>query len=299
MATQNRYYSNTATVTTLTSPGGINSGALTIQVGATTGFPTQFPFILRIEPGTVSEEVVLVTSGAGTSGTPYSVTRGYDGTSARAHSQGVVVKHGFAQIDFQDPQIHLNATGPGGAPNPHGLPDLAWNNTLTTTITETTLGSNTASIVFSSIPSSYKALRIIVSAYAVTATVLTGILMQFNSDTGAHYGYAIGFVNNTSTTGSGSHSANATSMQIGSAWGNSQTTIPGISVVDIPLYASTALIKGYTSLFSASDTGSTVWTLGYSGGAWNNTAAINTITLTLSGGISFGTGSFFGLYGVV
>jgi hypothetical protein len=299
MATQNRYYSNTATVTTLTSPGGINSGALTIQVGATTGFPVQFPFILRIEPATTSEEVVLVTGGAGTSGNPYTVTRGYDGTTARAHSQGVVVKHGFAQVDFQDPQIHLNSTGPGGSPNPHGLPDLAWNNTLTTTISETTLGSSAASVVFSSIPSSYKSLRLIVSAYAVTATVLTGMLMQFNSDTGAHYGYAVGFVNNTSSTGSGSHSANSTSVQIGNAWGNSQTTIPGIAVVDIPLYASTSLIKSYTSLASASDTGTSVWNTAYNGGSWNSTAAINTITVILNGGISFGSGSFFGLYGVV
>lgn len=299
MATQNRYYSNTATITTLTNAGGINSGALTLQVGNTTGFPVLFPFILRIEPATGSEEVVLVTGGAGTLGTPYNITRGYDGTTARAHSQGVVVKHGFAQIDFQEPQVHLNAVGPGGSPNPHGLPDLAWNNTLTTTIAETTLGANAASITFSSIPSTYKNLKLYASAIAATATTNQGMNIQFNSDTTANYGWGTGFNSNASPTGSASHTGNSTSMQVGVVWGNSSTVVPGFTVVEIPYYSSSTLNKGYTSISHSSDGGASAWNISYSGGIWRSTAAINTITLTLSGGVSFLTGSFVGLYGVV
>jgi len=299
MATQNRYYSNTATITTLTNPGGINSGALTLQVGATTGFPVQFPFILRIEPATGSEEVVLVTSGSGTSGNPYTITRGYDGTTARAHSQGVVVKHGFAQIDFQEPQVHLNSVGPGGAPNPHGLPDLAWNNTLSTVIAETTLASNSLSITFSSIPSTYKHLRLIVSAIASSATAVLPMNVQFNSDSGTNYGWTSGSVTNTSTTGTGSHNSNTTNIQGGVIWGNSSATVPGIAIIDIPFYSSTVFNKVMTNLTHASDGGATVWNIQYGGGIWRSTAAINTITLTLGSSTNFLAGSFAGLYGVI
>lgn len=298
MATQNRYYSNTATVTTLTNPGGINSGALVLQVGATTGFPVQFPFILRIEPATVSEEVVLVTSGAGTSGNPYTITRGYDGTAARSHSQGVVVKHGFAQVDFQDSQIHLNAIGPGGAPNPHSLPDTAWSAPVCVSLFNTTLSAAAASINIGSISSAYKNLRLYISAIGVSATTTLDLQMQFNSDTAAHYGWGQGYISNSSATGSGLHNANVSQIKIGSVWANSSSTIPGLTVVDIPFYSNSTLWKGCTSLTTAQDGGTAAWNIGYIGGVWMSAAVINSITLTIASSTNFAVGSSVSLYGL-
>lgn len=296
MATQNRYYSNIATTTTLTSPGGINSGALQIQVGSTTGFPTQFPFILRIEPATTSEEVVLVTSGAGTSGSPYQVTRGYDGTAAIAHSQGVVVKHGFAQIDFQDPQIHLNLTG--STSGAHGLPATAWATPVFAKLSETTLATATANITFSSISQSYKHLRLYVYGAAASATVELDLLMQFNNDTGANYGWTQGYVNNTSATGSGGHTASTTSLKIGALWGANSTDIPGVSVIDIPLYSGTSFMKGYTAVSSSEDGNNVDWNITYAGGVWQNTAAINTITVFPGLSANFTAGTYAALYAI-
>ena len=298
MATQNRYYSNTATVTTLTNAGGINSGALTLQVGATTGWPVQFPFIARIEPATVSEEVVLVTGGAGTSGNPYTIQRGYDGTFARAHSQGVVVKHGFAQIDFQEPQVHINAIGPGGVPNPHSLPDTAWSSPTFVNLFSSTLGSNAASFVISSIPSTYKNLRLYITAIGVTASTTLDMQIQFNSDTAAHYGWSQQYAGNTASTGSAIHTSNSTQIKCGSVWGNSSSTVPGVAVIDIPWYSGTSLQKCITAISAAQDGGATTWLTEYITGIWMSTAAINTITLTLASSTSFATGSSVALYGM-
>jgi hypothetical protein len=100
-----RNYSSTAQRTTLT--GSMTNVATTVTVAATTGFPT-VPFIGIIDPDTVNEEVVLVTNVATLTLT---MTRGYDSTSAVAHNSGVPFQHGFAAIDFREPNAVLNGTG--------------------------------------------------------------------------------------------------------------------------------------------------------------------------------------------
>ena len=291
--TQNRFYSNVANVTTLTNAGGINNTTTNIIVAATTGFPTSFPFMLRLEPGTLNEECVLVNSGSGTSGSPYSATRGWDGTPAVAHGAGVIVKHGFSQVDFQEPAAHLNAVGPGGSPNPHGLPDLAWNNTLSTMIGTVSVASTTSTITFSSIPSSYKNLRIYWTAISSTTNNNANLQMNFNGSTTA-YDYEWIIVNN-STTPTGAHTGNTTFGIAGFPWGNGSTTIPGSGVIHIPGYSGT-LEKRYTFEATASDTSTVAWILAVGSGGWTGTAAINQISFTLNLG-SFLAGSLFSLYG--
>lgn len=94
----NRFYSNTAVSTTLSS--SINNVDTSITVGATTGFPGSFPYTLVLDPDTPSEELVKVTSAIGTTLT---VVRGQDGTSATAHSTPAVVKHVVSAQDFAEP----------------------------------------------------------------------------------------------------------------------------------------------------------------------------------------------------
>src|SRR5580698_10149631 len=130
MTTQNRYYSNLSQGSFITNVGGISSSNTVITVQATANWPTQFPFTVRIEPGTANEEVVLISSSAGTSSSPYiaqalSVSgRGFDGTNPLSHSQGAAIIPGFSQLDFAQPQQHITLTG--STSGAHGLPANAW-----------------------------------------------------------------------------------------------------------------------------------------------------------------------------
>lgn len=99
-----RYYAN-APATTLSS--SVTALATNIDVASITGFPISYPFILILDRGTSSEEVVLVTAGTGTSLT---VTRGYDGTTAFGHSSAASVEHGISAIEMREANEHINAT---------------------------------------------------------------------------------------------------------------------------------------------------------------------------------------------
>jgi hypothetical protein len=99
------FYSNTAQATTLS--GSISSGATTITVGATTGFPSSFPYILALDYGAATEELVSVSAAAGTNLT---VTRAFGSTSAQSHSLGAVVRHVVNAVDLTDFRTHEAAT---------------------------------------------------------------------------------------------------------------------------------------------------------------------------------------------
>lgn len=100
-----RYFSSVAQPTALA--GGISNTNLTMQVQATTGFPTSYPYTLSVDYGTASEELVDVTNA---SGTTLTITRGVDGTSAQSHGIGAVVRHVSSGRDFADFQTHAAAT---------------------------------------------------------------------------------------------------------------------------------------------------------------------------------------------
>jgi hypothetical protein len=58
-----------------------------------------------VDPDTVNEEVVEVTN---RSGTTLTVTRGVDGTTAVAHSNGATIRHGVSARDFDEPNALVN-----------------------------------------------------------------------------------------------------------------------------------------------------------------------------------------------
>lgn len=105
-----RFYSATAQPTTLAA--GCTNSATSIQVTATTGFPAA-EFILALDYGGASQELVKVTSVAGTTLT---VVRGFDSTTAQAHSLGAAVVHVHSADDFRLSRTHEAAsTGVHGA----------------------------------------------------------------------------------------------------------------------------------------------------------------------------------------
>lgn len=125
---QSRYYSATAQPTVLTS--GVTPSGTVIQVQQTVGFPSSTPYILALDYGSPSEEVVLVTAAAGTSLT---VTRAYDGTSATSHNAGAAVRHTWTALDGNDSRSHEAATS-----SVHGVSTIV-GTTETQTLTNKTL----------------------------------------------------------------------------------------------------------------------------------------------------------------
>lgn len=108
---QSRYYSATAVPTALTA--NITNANVAINVATATGFPPSVPFIIAVDYGTPSEEVCLVTAVAGTT---FTVTRGYDGTSATSHNVGAPVRHTWTAMDGNDSRAHE-----GSAQGVHGI----------------------------------------------------------------------------------------------------------------------------------------------------------------------------------
>lgn len=305
MSTQNRFYSNIANITTLSNSTGLTPSGTSLSVVSTTGWPTNFPFIARIEPDSANEELVLVTSGLGTLGTPYAVTRAFDGTSGKSHAKGVTVEHGFSQIDFQEPQLHLNLTG--SASSAHGLPSSAWLGGTEQLISTQTLGSS-GTITFSSIPSTFSHLKIYLTAVSNDSggVGFSDVGVQFNSDTSTDYSYHFIFTLDSSTLQTANIAAvSAIHAGFVTNGGGNPTSVAGVghTVIDIPFYAVGSLSKNVTWIsHSSSGIGApNNFQVGSGGGVWgNNTAAISTIKLSAANAPNtFAAGSRASLYGIL
>lgn len=100
-----RNYSNVAVETTLN--GGITDSATSLVVNDATGYPA-VPFTIYVD-----SEVILVEGKSGV--TFSSLTRGYDGTSQAAHSDGATVEHKVIAKDFDDrPELSEIVSVPTG-----------------------------------------------------------------------------------------------------------------------------------------------------------------------------------------
>jgi len=151
---------------------------------------------------------------------------------------------------------------------------------------------STATITFSSIPSTYTHLQV-----RVMARVAAGgedLTLQFNGDTGTNYtrhrltgnGTAAAAAGNASTTGI---------TTLGSAGMPTAASTYAVTIIDVLDYANTNKYKTARMLSGQDSNGS--GGVDFTSGVWMNTAAITSLTIyALSS--NFPTASSFALYGI-
>lgn len=106
------YSGNVAQNVTLAS--GITSGSTSFDVSSGSTFPSGAggPFVVTIGRGTSSEEKILCSATASNTITVNggAAGRGYDGTSAAAHSSGETVEHTYSARDADEANNAVNQT---------------------------------------------------------------------------------------------------------------------------------------------------------------------------------------------
>ncbi len=163
---------------------------------------------------------------------------------------------------------------------------MAAGNTYEAIATQT-LGSATAAVTFSSIPSTYTDLVLVCNLYGDGGAA--NIFVRFNSDTGTNY-------SNTMLTGDGSTAASyrntSTSSIFMIATGGSLNAKWGTFIMSCNNYSNSTTNK--TALARFDSAGGEVTA---NVGLWRNTAAINAIEIR-STGANYLAGSTFNLFGI-
>ena len=160
-------------------------------------------------------------------------------------------------------------------------------------IATTTLGSAASSITFSSIPSTYTDLRLVLVGKA--SAVANPYQMQFNSDTsGSSTNYSTTQLYGNGSSVASNRYTSTSQINIGDDLSGQSNTIPSATFVDIFSYAGSTY---KTILCNAVQDKNGSGTVFCNVGLWRSTAAITTITLT-DVGTTFATGTTATLYGI-
>jgi len=187
--------------------------------------------------------------------------------------------------------------GPEGPAGPAGTNGTNGTNGTPTLIAEQIVaGSVAASITFSSIPQTYRHLKLRVVARGDTAAASIIMNAQFNGDTAANYD--CGNVGATNTGVSATAAVAQTAIIAGYlSAASAPSNVPGVVEAWIYDYARTVFEKVYHAL-GVQKLSTAVGGISerYWSGWWRSTAAITQIVLTPSAG-NFVIGSVFSLYG--
>jgi hypothetical protein len=160
-------------------------------------------------------------------------------------------------------------------------------------IESTALGSSASSITFSSIPSTYRDLVLVIDVIGTDSSVNT-LYARFNSDSGSNYNSVSLYGTSGDIAGSNAGS-NQTEMNISdrsnAGFSNTRRALYIVNFLD---YSVTNKHKQMLQRANSTSAGETVAQTH----RWASTSAISSMVLTPYVG-SFGSGSVFSLYGIV
>lgn len=167
-----------------------------------------------------------------------------------------------------------------------------------TKISETVLSGTQASVTFSSIPQTFRSLRIETTTRGDFAAGSIAWGLRFNSDASALYNFQQVIINGTSVTASQAQSE--TRGYLGEISANTATAnCASEHVTTIHNYTGTSFFKQAISLMNmVTGVGASGLHVREIGTLWRSTAAITSITLLPDSG-NFVSGSTFSLYGMV
>jgi hypothetical protein len=165
--------------------------------------------------------------------------------------------------------------------------------------TVTVGGGGSATVSFTSIPSTFKHLQVRYLAQTNRGTYGTdNILIRLNSDTAGNYSvHSITGDGASVTAGAGTSTTQFSSQ----ATGSGASTTYGAGVMDLLEYANTNIYKT-SRILSGADHNGTIAGYGgqilFSSGGWRSTSAVTTIQFRPEFGSAFTQYSQFALYGI-
>ena len=166
-----------------------------------------------------------------------------------------------------------------------------------TLIAENRLESNTSTVTFSNIPGTFAHLEMWISMRGTGSNTLQDSLLRFNGDTSNVYRTGEYWIRGSQTAPSGvAVVSGLNAMYGGQGLGDTAgADFFSATLLQINDYASTSKYKTVDSLSGNQNTtnGFAIW---YSG-VWENTAAVNSLTLFVNGA-SFKTNTYFTLFGL-
>jgi hypothetical protein len=149
--------------------------------------------------------------------------------------------------------------------------------------TYTSTNSSIATVTFSSIPSSYKHLMLVLSAGSVTGG--KELQMQINDDTSSNYSHIRMVADNSPST------SKNTSLSY-ARLGDIESDDSSKSIIHIPLYKDTNYRKKI--ILEQATFQRVTWFITH----WHNTSAITKLKFMVEGSVLFRQHSTFGLYGI-
>jgi hypothetical protein len=151
-----------------------------------------------------------------------------------------------------------------------------------------TLGSAVATVTFSSIPSTYNDLVLVINA---TASAGADIWIRCNGDSGSNYGFTALYGNGTAA--SADKNSNLSQGLLTDYYGTPGSTEPNTCIVQFNNYSNSTTYKTCLSRANRANSGTDAVV-----SMWRSTSAITSLTLRFNGAQTFSTGSTFTIYGI-
>lgn len=164
---------------------------------------------------------------------------------------------------------------------------MAAGNTYTQ-IASTTLGSAASTVTFSSIPSTYTDLVLVMNLGSSTTN--GDVVINVNGDSGTNYSRTILY--GTGSAAGSVRGTNDTRFNL-TYYGNATTAFSWVGIVNFMNYSNTTTYKTFLSKATNADT----YGVNTEVGLWRNTAAITSMVIA-NPAYNFITGSTFNLYGI-